>query len=1101
MKEIKKSKNIIIGDIENIGKLHVGDNITKIYQILGLSDENIKSKNLWENVKSTPFFVILQEKSEKNDEVKRLIAILALLFTHSKLFDEFKEENNENIEHALKVLKLFEILIPKETIENLNVIEISILLLSAYLHDIGIMLKMGEKEEIKASVQFEEFKKKHKQAFESIKNISSEKFEIEANLAENYMLKIFLKPFHFERTYKYIKENLYEILTYKGISFCEDLALVCASHSIDTWSLGHKEQVGRSNIDKYRRDKKIAGLKCNIQYLSICLKLADILSFDEEYFPVELIEYIGEKEKIFYSDWIKHLKIDNWQITNRDLIYEVQCTHPVYQHFLFKLLELIEDELDKSTYLISDNNTEIAKTYKINISRKVNLDYIQPLDFIYGPLKFELDYLKVVNLLMGEQLYGRKNIVVRELLQNAIDACKHREILENLTGSSQYIPTIRVDLKTQDGKYVLIVEDNGVGMDLHIVQNYLINVGSSYYRSREFEKLKNIYSSKGIEFDPVSRFGIGILSCFMIAEKIEIETYRMNPEFEDSQPLFIQVEGNNKFFIIRENEKKEFGTKLTLFIKDSIIEDEDTIFDEFNLFTRLEELVNKFALHIGVDIIVNKNTLIQSKDFDLISFINYTKRTHKNFKLGRHEKDYSHFLNPIEVELERKSTLGFFGKIFFLSVLDDMNKFSFSNKNYWIEDNNVDYGRIIDVKTLKEAITSVWTKSLDNKQREILANWLHEKFGITVNGNILDKLNLFFLKCIFSNQWYFSYRFEEVETILSEIASIFTQKVKYLHSIILNLQGKGSISCDGILINDGYGYSNTEIYFTDVPITYDINFTGNAKPNLTASRNSFIGDKKFEGTVKSLASIISKAILDLYKEEGICDGAFDSFYFLNFLSRKIYPGDISLISLLFQDKEFLNKHLVLHGIVNGEEKFIKFPELFTEFKGRFVIPEHFFVKDVLNIYLFDFECTISELIQICSNVKYHTFENSQNNYYEVFIQNELLPDNQDIMCEYVGVHCEKLYVSNRLHWINSNHFLGKTIKKHRNGKFYEMLKRLTYLISFGEDEYIENKDKFMEEINLKLKYFVDTLPDDSSLKEDFKQGIISHEDLHYCYFN
>ena len=49
-----------------------------------------------------------------------------------------------------------------------------------------------------------------------------------------------------------------------------------------------------------------------------------------------------------------------------------------------------------------------------------------------------------------------------------------------------------------------------LGMNQHIIDNYYTNVGCSYYSSREFSELMVSFKSS---FTPISRFGIGILSC------------------------------------------------------------------------------------------------------------------------------------------------------------------------------------------------------------------------------------------------------------------------------------------------------------------------------------------------------------------------------------------------------------------------------------------------------------------------------------------------------------------------------------------------------------------------------------------------------------
>lgn len=52
-------------------------------------------------------------------------------------------------------------------------------------------------------------------------------------------------------------------------------------------------------------------------------------------------------------------------------------------------------------------------------------------------------------------------------------------------------------------------------MDQYIIDNYYSKVGTSFYKSTDFYTLK---SETKADFTPTSRFGIGILSCFMVAD-------------------------------------------------------------------------------------------------------------------------------------------------------------------------------------------------------------------------------------------------------------------------------------------------------------------------------------------------------------------------------------------------------------------------------------------------------------------------------------------------------------------------------------------------------------------------------------------------------
>ena len=108
----------------------------------------------------------------------------------------------------------------------------------------------------------------------------------------------------------------------------------------------------------------------------------------------------------------------------------------------------------------------------------------------------------VIELLI-EPLYQQQNklkVVVRELLQNALDACKKK-------GVNAKINIKLLENKTGDW---LEIKDNGIGMDLQEIKENLLTVGKS---SKEG-------SCEGL----VGKYGIGILSIFLIGEYAEIYT-------------------------------------------------------------------------------------------------------------------------------------------------------------------------------------------------------------------------------------------------------------------------------------------------------------------------------------------------------------------------------------------------------------------------------------------------------------------------------------------------------------------------------------------------------------------------------------------------
>lgn len=112
--------------------------------------------------------------------------------------------------------------------------------------------------------------------------------------------------------------------------------------------------------------------------------------------------------------------------------------------------------------------------------------------------------------LVGEHLYSTPHVFVRELLQNAVDAITART---RLTGRSDPGWQVRLDAPRTPGDPVRCVDD-GVGMTLAEVGELLATVGRSSKRDAHELPISGY----------LGQFGIGMLSCFMVTDRITVRT-------------------------------------------------------------------------------------------------------------------------------------------------------------------------------------------------------------------------------------------------------------------------------------------------------------------------------------------------------------------------------------------------------------------------------------------------------------------------------------------------------------------------------------------------------------------------------------------------
>ena len=180
--------------------------------------------------------------------------------------------------------------------------------------------------------------------------------------------------------------------------------------------------------------------------------------------------------------------------------------------------------------------------------------------------RFTLQQNKIIQLLMGVGLYKNPHACLRELYQNAMDACKCKIYREPINGI-EFKGRIEFGLHKENDKTFLYCLDNGIGMSERIIEKYLLIIGNSYYNSSDFFREQALSNS---EFVPISQFGIGILSCFMIADRIEIIT----KENDSKKHIACCIDGPEEYFYYRyptldeESKITSSGTLVKLLLKE-----------------------------------------------------------------------------------------------------------------------------------------------------------------------------------------------------------------------------------------------------------------------------------------------------------------------------------------------------------------------------------------------------------------------------------------------------------------------------------------------------------------------------------------------------
>jgi len=197
---------------------------------------------------------------------------------------------------------------------------------------------------------------------------------------------------------------------------------------------------------------------------------------------------------------------------------------------------------------------------------------------------FDVEVGKILNLMINS-LYTNKDVALRELVSNASDAC---DKLRYLAAQNPDLAKeeLKITITTDKAKKLLIITDNGVGMN----RDDLISNLGTIARSGTENFLKSFTGDQKKDVQLIGQFGVGFYSSFMIANKVEV----ISRKFDDEKCWLWESEGTSSFKIAEAEEKLNHGTKIILHLKD----DATDFTDRFHI----KHVVQTYSDHINFKI-------------------------------------------------------------------------------------------------------------------------------------------------------------------------------------------------------------------------------------------------------------------------------------------------------------------------------------------------------------------------------------------------------------------------------------------------------------------------------------------------------------------
>lgn len=341
----------------------------------------------------------------------------------------------------------------------------------------------------------------------------------------------------------------------------------------------------------------------------------DIFMSRAKYFYAKLMTYFFEYPIVFIGYGIGDRNVKSVLETMVEVMNDAQLTELQERIWIIGYCDGSSEQVKKSDIKL-DNSRSLSVT-ELCIDESYGKTFECLAQATSEVLKTEYSFTISNNAidLFIKPLYTIQNkltVVVRELLQNAIDACR------KINANTQ----VSISVCFNNSSSYLTIRDYGIGMNSYDINNYLLVVGES---------------SKNDSTNLIGSFGIGILSVFLLANEVKIISKKNNESV-----VGILINSDKKIKSVSSPEfidKTEYsGTEVTVFFDASSL-DHNTkhIINSFlqakssvtkskpNIETHLRDLLGLKHLllwnsddSIKVNVTVqNINNALFSKDFEI----------------------------------------------------------------------------------------------------------------------------------------------------------------------------------------------------------------------------------------------------------------------------------------------------------------------------------------------------------------------------------------------------------------------------------------------------------------------------------------------------
>ncbi|MGG4147027.1 hypothetical protein ABEW34_28335 [Paenibacillus algorifonticola] len=506
----------------------------------------------------------------------------------------FPHFSKHGVSHSACIVSSIELLLGEERIESLSASDTFLILLAAYLHDIGMYLTNSEIRQAWMTKEFVSFLEDFaeiddsaafvKQFYAGINQSHLNHHEYILDLVEHVRIVYaeYFRRSHGEKGAERIRKNLKDLDIFVDAGqfipkrIVRLLSIICSSHNDEFLDL--------LNNLPYKQSSSLGDM-IHPRFIAVMLRIGDLMDMDNNRFDELAINSTGiSLNEISRTHYDKHNSVEELLITP-ELIEVVSVSEDTNVRLeALRWMRWIEHEIDnlrQHWYEIVPNDLSgTVPKFKYQVKRRNS-----ELPFEDKDLKLEFPPEKAFDIIIGRHIYNDRFIFLRELVQNSLDSLKRqlwRDFSRNFNlsshngnfsyhfaeetlaayqvkiffydtakknnGAEQLIEHIGLKLfnnlmqgtaqtsRNENKELFVVIEDNGTGISVKDFENRILKVGKKTDKNSAYIKeTKNMPQW----LQPTGNFGIGLHSVFQVTDQIVIQT-RSELDQELGREIIIQ---------------------------------------------------------------------------------------------------------------------------------------------------------------------------------------------------------------------------------------------------------------------------------------------------------------------------------------------------------------------------------------------------------------------------------------------------------------------------------------------------------------------------------------------------------------------------------